>query len=181
MLTRKEYMKARAKAVEMIRGAGIAITEEETENIEVVDFGLGHLAVEGAQILTFFSTARVSVKVIALFPYQTEPEHWHPAIGDDPGKEETIRVVWGTVRFYLPGEPTASPEAIPPGKESFYTVRHEVLLHPCQQLTIEPGTKHWFKAGPEGAVMYSFSTCARDVMDRFSDPAVVRLPQIVEG
>jgi D-lyxose ketol-isomerase len=45
-------------------------------------------------------------------------------------------------------------------------------------MTLEPGTKHWFQAGEKGAVMYSFSTVARDVLDGFTDPNVERVTQI---
>lgn len=180
MLNRKEFNDAQKKAAEMIKKSGIKITEEEMNRIDVVDFGLSDLLKEGAQILTFFNTLRVSAKVIALFPKQTEPEHWHPAVGDDPGKEETIRVVDGTVYFYVPGEENLLHGLVPEGKEAYYTVRHEMIMKPGDQITLEPGTKHWFQAGNEGAVMYTFSTCARDVLDRFTDPNIVRETKIVD-
>jgi D-lyxose ketol-isomerase len=47
-------------------------------------------------------------------------------------------------------------------------------MKPGDQLVLEPGTPHWFQAGPEGAVVYSFSTPARDNLDTFTDPSVVR-------
>jgi hypothetical protein len=53
------------------------------------------------RVAPFFFTMvqmdRISVKVLALLPDQTVPEHWHPLVDDDPGKEETIRVITGTV------------------------------------------------------------------------------------
>ncbi len=180
MLSRKEYDEARVRAAVMIRAAGIRITEEEARRIEVADFGLGRLRFEGAQILTFFGTERVSAKVIALFPDQTMPEHWHPRVGDDPGKEEAIRAIHGVLRFYLPGPDTLARGFVPAGKEGYYTARHERIMMPGDQLTVEPGTKHWFQAGPEGAVLYSFSTCARDILDLFSDPAVVRMTVVAD-
>ncbi len=70
---------------------------EETDGIEVADFGLGNLEKEGVQALALVQTDRISVKVLALLPDQTVPEHWHPPVDDDPGKEETIRVITGTV------------------------------------------------------------------------------------
>ena len=180
MLTRKEYMEAQVRAARMIEEAGIHITAEEESRIEVIDFGLSALASEGAQILTLFSTERVSAKVIALLPEQTEPEHWHPAVGNDPGKEETIRVVAGTVYFYIPGNDNLQLGFVPAGKESCYTVHHELVMRSGDQITLEPGTKHWFQAGPEGAVMYTFSTCARDILDQFTDPEIVRITRIVD-
>jgi len=164
----------------MVRNAGVVITDQEATNIEVIDFGLSDLAKEGVQVLTFFSTERIAAKVLALFPNQTEPEHWHPPVGDDPGKEETIRIVFGTVRFFVPGVDNMKYGFVPEGKQSYYTVRHEIIMQPGDQLTLEPGTKHWFQAGDEGAVMYSFSSCARDALDQFSDPNIVRITKICD-
>ena len=162
----------------MIRSAGIVITDEEAGTIEVVDFGLSHLEGEGAQVLTFFNTERIAAKVVVLFPNQTLPEHWHPPHGDDPGKEETARVVWGTLRYYIDGADTMREGLIPAGKEKVYTMRHEVILKPGGQITLEPGAKHWFQAGDQGAVLYSFSSVARDVLDGFTDPDIQRVTQI---
>lgn len=180
MITRAEQRKAREKAAEMIRKAGIGITDAETENIEVVDFGLSHLEIEGVQVLTLVQTERISVKVLAILPNQTEPEHWHPPVGDDPGKEETIRVVAGTVYFYVDGENTFKQGFLVEGKEKCYTLRHEIVLKPGDQITFQPGEKHWFQARDEGAAMYSFSTVARDALDQFTDPDIVRVVEVVE-
>ena len=180
MITRRELQVAQKKAGEMIRQANILITNEEQDRIQVADFGLSRPAKEGAQILTFVETERIAVKVIVLFPYQTLPEHWHPPVGDDPGKEETLRVIAGTLYFYIPGENTLQAGFIPDGKEHDYTVRHELIMQPADQITVQPGTKHWFQAGGEGVVVYSFSTCARDVLDGFTDPNIVRVTKVVD-
>lgn len=180
MLTRTEHKNAQERAAEMIRKAGIRISAEEADGISVVDFGISNLKVEGAQIITFFATDRISAKVIALFPNQTLPEHWHPPVEDDPGKQEIIRIIDGTVYFYILGEDTLKSATIPVGKENVYTCRHEVVMKEGDQLILEPGTKHWFQAGEEGAVMYSFSTCVRDALDGFTDSKVVRETVIVE-
>jgi len=178
LLKKKEVIKAKLKTEEIIRKAGIKIIPKEAEKIEVTDFGLNNLNKEGAQILTFFNTKRVSAKVIAMFPYQTMPEHWHPSVKDDPGKEETIRAIDGTLHIYIPGENNVQYGFIPEGKDNCYTVRHELVMKPGDQITLEPRTKHWFQAGKEGAVFYSISTCARDLLDRFTDPDVVRKAKI---
>ena len=179
MITRSEYEQARHRAAGMIRQAGIRITDQEAAAIEVVDFGLSNLAQEGVQVLTLFATERVSAKVLVTFPHQTEPEHWHPPVGDDPGKEETIRVISGLLHFYIPGEDTFKRGWIPADKDACYTCRHELILRPCDQLTLPPGTRHWFQAPESGAVFYSISTCVRDALDGFTDPNVVRLTKIV--
>ena len=174
MITVQEFESVRAVAAALIKDAGIHITPEEEAAIDVADFGLSQQEVEGIQILTLFSTARISAKILVLLPNQTEPEHWHPPVDDDPGKEEIIRAVWGDLRFYVPGEDTMRHGFIPEGKDLVYTMRHEIIMRPGQQLHLAPGTKHWFQAGAAGAVMYSFSTCVRDGFDRFTDPEIVR-------
>ena len=60
------------------------------------------------------------------------------------------------------------------GKEKEYTLRREVILEPGDTLVLEPGSKHWFQAGEEGAVFYSFSTMVKDGSDGFTDPQVIR-------
>lgn len=181
MLTRTEYTAAQNRAAAMIRESGICISEEELQKVEVADFGLGRLELEGAQILTLLATDRIAVKIIILFPEQTLPEHWHPPVGDDPGKEETIRVVFGDVRVYVPGNDNIKEGFIPAGQEEVYTMRHERILKPGGQITLQPGIKHWFQAGSSGAVMYSFSTVARDILDGFTDPDIKRVTEIQEA
>lgn len=181
MITRQEYEEAREAALEMLRRAGIAVTPEEEQRIEVADFGLNDLRRTGLQILTYVNTDRVCAKELVLFPRQTCPEHKHPPVAGEPGKEETFRCRWGEVYLYVPGEPTPHPKAHPPeGDEAYYTVFHEVVLRPGDQYTLPPETLHWFQAGPEGAIVSEFSTTSRDESDIFTDPRVDRLPK-VEG
>jgi D-lyxose ketol-isomerase len=181
MITRQEYEEARKATLEMLRRAGIAVTPEEERRIEVADFGLNDLKRTGLQILTYVNTDRVCAKELVLFPRQTCPEHRHPPVAGEPGKEETFRCRWGEVYLYVPGEPTPNPKARPPeGDEAYYTVFHEVILRPGEQYTLPPETLHWFQAGPEGAIVSEFSTTSRDESDIFTDPRVDRLPK-VEG
>jgi len=178
LITKKNQQAARKQAADMIRQAGITITDAEAGRIEVVDFGLSNLEKEGVQVLTLVQTDRISVKVLAMLPNQTEPEHWHPPVDNDPGKEETIRVIAGTVYFYVAGEDTLQEGFIVPGKGDCYTMRREIVMQPGHQLTLDPGEKHWFQAREGGAVMYSFSTIARDALDRFTDPDIVRITKV---
>jgi D-lyxose ketol-isomerase len=180
MITRARQKSAQESAALMITRSGIRIREDEKAGIEVVDFGLGRLEEEGVQVLTLLQTGRISVKVLVLMPNQTEPEHWHPPVGEDPGKEETIRVVSGTVFFYVQGEDTLKHGFLVKGKEEYYTLRHEIILKPGDQITFQPGEKHWFQARDEGAVLFSFSSVARDAMDRFTDPDIVRTVRIAD-
>lgn len=181
MITRKEFEEARRRAAGMMRDAGIVVTDRELAGMDVADFGLGDLACEGGQMTTFIDTRRVAFKIIVLFPGQTLPEHWHSsnAMGD-PGKEETIRTLWGRLRLYLPGESSGMEGVVPKNKQSCYTSRREVILTPGGQATIEPGVRHWFQAGADGAVVFSCSSFARDALDPFTDPDIVRVARIVE-
>jgi D-lyxose ketol-isomerase len=181
MITRKQYTEVQQKALELIAKAGIHITPEERNKIAVADFGLSDIYREGIQVLTFFETNRIAGKLLVLLPNQTEPEHWHPPVGNDPGKQEIIRALWGDLRFYVEGEDNMTEGFIPRGKEEVYRLRHEIILNPGEQLVFQPGEKHWFQAGLEGAVMYSFSTTVRDGLDGFTDPNIVRETKIIES
>jgi D-lyxose ketol-isomerase len=180
MISRAELKEVCEKALKMMEAAGIHLTETEKLKITAADFGLSRMKEEGIQILTMFETDRIAGKILVLFPHQTIPEHWHPAVGGDPGKEEIIRAISGDLYFYIQGENTLKHGFIVSGKEACYTVRNEVILHPGEQLILSPGTKHWFQAGKKGAVMYSFSSKVRDILDQFSDPGVNRETVIVD-
>ena len=175
MLTREQLLDAQAGAREYFNRAGIVLTAEESTNIEVADFGLGELETTGLELVVYINSERVCAKELVLFPRQTCPEHRHPSIGDDPGKEETFRCRWGTVYLYVEGEATPNPAAqAPEGREHTYTVWHEIVLYPGQQHTIPPNTLHWFQAGDEGAVVSEFSTRSRDEFDIFTDQQIRR-------
>jgi len=46
-------------------------------------------------------------------------------------------------------------------------VWHEIYLRPGEQYTLKEQTRHWFQAGPEGAVISEFSTPSFDEADIF--------------
>lgn len=166
---------ARQKAVELFRKTAVSFRPEEFEKIEVADFGLNELEHSGGQILTLLSTDKIAVKLLAMLPGQILPEHRHPPLGDYPGKEETIRCEWGLLYLYGPGEPAAQPRGVvPPHRRNTYTMWHETILHPGEQVSFPSNTPHWFQGGPEGAVVWSFSTMAIDVKDIFTDPQIIR-------
>ena len=181
MITKREYLEARTAAAEMIRKAGIVVSDAEIEAMDVADFGLSRLKTEGAQIVSLVDTDKVAARVIALFPGQTEPEHWHIGFNGYEGKQETLRAIKGDLLVYLPGEENISRGHIPEGKEAYYTARHEIVLRPAETLTMPVGQKHWFQAGEDGAVFYTISTLAVDAMDPFSDPEIVRKTVISEA
>jgi D-lyxose ketol-isomerase len=180
MITRKVYTEVQQKSIVLIEKAGLTFTAEEKKKIDVADFGLSNIYSEGVQILTFFETNRMAGKLLILLPDQTEPEHWHPPVENNPGKQEIVRALWGALRFYIPGVDNMKVGFIPGGKDNYYTVRQEIIMNPGDQLILEPGTKHWFQAGSEGAVFYSFSTTVHDGRDGFSDPDIVRTTRILE-
>ncbi len=175
MITTMEYEQAQRRATVLLAQTGLALRQAEIDGIEVADFGLGELEISGAQIVTLVNTERIAAKLLVLFPSQTEPEHTHPRLGAYEGKEETIRCEWGEVYVYAPGEPASHPRACPPEhRKHTYTVWHEHVLRPGDQVSFQPNTPHWFQAGPHGTVIWSFSTKAIDVQDTFTDPQIVR-------
>jgi D-lyxose ketol-isomerase len=146
---------ARERAAAMLSGAGIVLTPDEIGNIEVADFGLGRIDDIGLQIVVYVNTDRVCAKELVLFPHQRCPEHRHPPVEGDPGKEETFRVRSGAVYLHVDGA-------------------GEIVLGPGEQHTIPPNTLHSFEAGDEGAIVSEFSTTSRDALDVFTDPRIVR-------
>jgi D-lyxose ketol-isomerase len=172
------FDEARARAHEYLERAGIVLTDQEAARIEVADFDLDELERTGLELVTYVNTDRVCAKELVLFPRQTCPEHLHPRVAGEPGKEETFRCRWGEVYLYVAGEPVDPEEARakpPAGREDTYTVWHEVVLRPGEQYTIYPETLHWFQAGDEGAVVSEFSTRSRDEADIFTDPQIRRV------
>ncbi len=181
MISQAEYLKARDKAVGMMQQAGIALTPAEIEQFEVADFGLGRLDEIGLEIVTYVNTERVCAKELVLFPWQICPEHMHPPVKGQPGKEETFRCRWGEVYLYVDG-PASSTflGRLPEQHGEHLTVRRQIVLRPGEQFTLNPELWHWFQGGPEGAVVSEFSTHSTDENDIFRDPAIQRAPVIDE-
>jgi D-lyxose ketol-isomerase len=179
MLTREEIQHRQQQSLALYQQAGLVITPEEQQRIEIADFGLGEFEKTGLGVLIYVNTARVCAKEIAMLPRQTCPEHWHPTLNGRPGKEETFRCRWGEVYVYVPGEPPTERQANPPaGREATYTVWHEIVLKPGEQYTLQPDTLHWFQSGDQGAVVSEFSTTSTDDADRFTDPEIQRFTKI---
>ena len=158
MITRQEQREAQAYAAEQLAAAGVVLTDADRDSIEVADFGLGRLRETGLMVLVYVNTDRYCAKELVLYPGQTCPEHRHPPFGGTPGKEETFRCRSGRVDLYVAGE--------------------KIALGPGEQHTIPPDTLHWFRAGPEGAVVSEFSSASRDDLDVFTDPDVRREPVV---
>jgi len=184
---KKSEMEAhRRKALKYFKKAGIVLTDKEQAAIEVTDYGLGRFEDIGLYLLTYFNTGRSSARELVLLPGQACPEHYHPpfedAEGPNPGKEETFRCRIGTVYLYVDGDPAPNPKCGPPEFHGeYFRVGHEIELRPGDQYTLSPGTKHWFRAGPEGAIISEFSTRIKDDADVFTDPALTRFSTLEEG
>lgn len=178
MANKQQIEAAQQRTAELLERSGIVITSEEKAHIEIADFGLAHLEQEGLEIVVYINNERYCAKELVMFPHQTCPEHKHPPVGKDPGKEETFRCRSGKVWLYVEGEksPSSIQATLPKGSEEHYTVFHEIELNPGEQYTIPPNTLHWFQAGEEGAIVSEFSSTSRDEFDIFTDPRIQRVP-----
>ncbi len=178
MLTSQEIESAKKRAISFYDRAGIIITPEETRSLEITDLGLNRFEEIGLTLLVYVNSTRVCAKEMVLFPHQICPEHKHPPVVNEPGKEETFRCRWGEVFLYVPGEPALHPRGhVPADKEDAFTVWNEIILKPGDQYTIQPDTLHWFQAGAEGAVISEFSTTSRDESDIFTDAEIKRVEE----
>ena len=149
------HSEAKARAAARLADAGIVLTPDERESIEIADFGLGDFERAGLAILVYVNTERVCAKELVLLPRQTCPEHRHPPMSGEPGKEETFRCRAGSVHLHVEGN-------------------EEIVLQPGDQFTIPPDTLHWFEAGDDGAIVSEFSTRSTDENDLFTDPRISR-------
>lgn len=184
MITKSEWEEARQWAWDYIKKAGVVVKDEDFNLIEVVDLGLGEIQSTGLQILTFFSTEWVGVKLLILRPHQFFPQHKHPPskVGSYPGKTEIFRGQCGILYLYVPGKATTNPKANPPSHHKRYiNVWHEIVIFPGDQYVNHPNTWHWFQAGIEGAAVWSFSSKVTDAEDQFMDPSIIRKTIVVEG
>ena len=179
MMKQTEVREMQQEALEYYEKAGIVLTEKEKENIEVADLGLGMVRKVGLEIVTYINTERVCAKEMVLLPYQVCPEHKHVPTNGQAGKEETFRCRWGKVYLYTDTDKNAKKEDIhiplPPTDVSVFD---ETIPLPGEQFTIMPETLHWFAAGEEGAVISEFSTRSTDETDWFTDPRLIRAPEV---
>ena len=171
----------RHQAVKALKTAGVVVTPAEASVFEIADFGLDRFEQFGLAILVYVNTARCCAKELVMLPGQICPEHRHPSIDGEPGKEETFRCRAGEVHLYLPGhkqdsgEKEAALRHVPADKHSAFTMYRHVHLRPGDQYTLVPNTPHWFVAGPQGAIVSEFSTRSRDEADIFTDAEIRRV------
>lgn len=179
-MKRKDVEQARARASQILKKAGIAVTPREQALMEVADFGLGRLDVYGFEIVVYENNDRYCAKEIILFPRQACPEHRHPPVdAHNPGKRETFRCRWGEVYLYVAGRATRRPKAvIPAGDKKYFKARNEIVLRPGSQFTLPPDSLHWFQAGDQGAVLSEFSSTSTDDNDIWTNPNIKRAPKV---
>lgn len=178
MITKNAFNEAISYAINMLEKSQIAITPMEKEKIEVADFGLSNVKNEGLIILTYVNTKRCCSKELIMFPNQTCPEHRHPIVNGQPGKEETFRCRFGTVYLYLAGTKKETIKVNPPNEH--YSVFNEITLEEGEQFTLPPDTLHWFQSGENGAIVSEFSTSSYDEFDIFTNPSIERETKIGE-
>ena len=177
MITAAQQVEYRNRAAQMLAAAYIVATDAETSAMELAGFGLGEFETTGLAIIVYENNDRYCAKELIMFPGMTCPEHRHPGVNARPGKMETFRCRSGEVFLYVDGPATPDRKTAPPAAPAgAYTVFHEIVLKPGDQHTIAPDTLHWFKAGPEGAVVSEFSSTSCDEADIFTDPRIQRVP-----
>lgn len=162
--------------LELISKVDFPLTESDRAELGVNDFGLGDLRNEGFVFADLLRTDRVRMTLLVLLPHQTLPEHLHPTYDDEPGKEETLRCLWGETRIYVPGPPNNPDVLIPKGKEDWYTSRHEIVIRPGEQYSVQPNNAHWFQGGPEGAVNLALQNRVNEDHNIFTDPKSTGCP-----
>jgi D-lyxose ketol-isomerase len=141
MITKNNRIELIDKSLKLLKKAHIIIKPKEARSIETADFGLGEPERTGLQLVVYLNTERCCAKELIMLPEQTCPQHRHPPVAGEPGKEETFRCRWGKVYLYVEGKPTAKPKCRPPkGGEQHYTVWHQIVLNPGQRYTLAPDT-----------------------------------------
>lgn len=178
-MKKTDYIYYQQKAISYLNQAKIDLTEVEKNMIEVADFGLNSFESLGLLIHTYINTQRVCAKELVMLPNQTCPEHLHPNTIYGEGKEETFRCRFGLVNLYIEGESSDLSSIKLPNTS--VTVYHQIVLTPGMQYTIYPNSKHWFRAGSEGAIITEFSTRSTDEYDIFTDERIQRVVKIEDN
>lgn len=173
MISPEKVQEYKNNVLEAFAEAGLIFTKEEINNpgkFQLIEY-YDRFEEVGIAMLTVTNEPRYCGRFLYFFPGQSCIEHWHPQVDGKPGKEETFRVLKGTIYAYEEGPETLRIKAaIPKGLERFYIVKNETVLNAGDQIVLGKEAKHWFQAGLEGAVCVEFSTQAIDDRDRGNDP-----------
>jgi D-lyxose ketol-isomerase len=174
----KSTTPARDRALNLLKKAHFPITAAEEAAFQCNDFGIGDFEREGFTFVDLLRTPRVRITLMVLLPNQCLPEHMHPAYDNEPGKEETLRVIWGSASVFMPAGPEDAPSEpqFPKGRDAYYSVTKEHKIKTAEYCTIPPLTRHWFKGGPEGAVVMAFQNRVDETKNIFTDPASTGCP-----
>lgn len=167
---------AKQEAEGLIHKSGFVLSEQEQQDLAVNDMGLGDIRAEGLVFVDILRSARLRITLLVLLPNQTLPQHVHPPYETEIGKEETLRVLYGQTRLYVPGPENNPQVLIPSGKEAYYTARHEILINKGGQYTVDPNIEHWFQGGPDGAVNLTFQNRVDETKNIFNDPRSLGCP-----
>src|SRR5258706_15950410 len=114
----------------MLAKAVMVVTSQE--QMELVYFNQKELERTGLDFVIYINNDRYCAKELVMTPRQTCAQHRHPPLSEtNPGKQETFRCRWGKVWLYVEGEPGQAIQArVPEGSEPYYTIFHEIELHP---------------------------------------------------
>ena len=163
------------QARDLINKSGFVLSDKEWSQLAVNDMGLGDIASEGFAFVDILRSAKLRITVLVLLPNQTLPQHVHPPYDEEPGKEETLRVLYGRTKVFVEGR-VSKDVRIPTGKEKYYTAQQEIALDAGGQCTIAPGIKHWFQAGAQGSVNMTFQNRVDETRNLFDDPNSLGCP-----
>lgn len=174
-MTPQQLKAAQKQARDLIGKSGLVLSSDEWSQLAVNDMGLENFSNEGFVFVDILRSERVRITVLVLLPDQSLPQHLHPSYEGEPGKEETLRVLYGNTKVFVEGQ-AGSDIKIPAGKEQYYTARQEISLDAGGQYSIAPGIKHWFQAGPEGSVNMTFQNRVDETKNIFDDPESLGCP-----
>jgi D-lyxose ketol-isomerase len=160
---------------DLIQTSGFILSADEWSRLALNDMGLGDILTEGFAFVDILRSPKLRITILVLLPNQSLPQHVHPPYDDEPGKEETLRVLYGHTKVFVEGE-ACSNLHIPKGKEPYYTARQEIAMDAGGQYTIAPGIKHWFQAGPQGSVSMTFQNRVDETRNLFDDPDSLGCP-----
>ena len=174
MLSVEEQIRIKEEAVKLLKKNGIVLTKKEEQNsLKIAEYEGVDFYRMGLVLATIVNNKNYCGRLILFFPNQFCAEHWHPDVNGKPGKQETFRVLSGKVYAYVQGENSQHCFIdIPPDQEEFFTSRHEIILNPGDQYTLDLHEKHWFAAGEDGAIALEISTHAQDDYDLLTNDSL---------
>ncbi|WP_028125452.1 D-lyxose/D-mannose family sugar isomerase [Eremococcus coleocola] len=172
-MIKEEYKK---KVIELFNNSGMSFTKEEIDSIEFADFGLDDIDNQGLNLIVYENNDRYCAKEMVLLPNQYCPEHKHPNFKEKLGKQETFRCRKGEVFLFVEDMTNGREfDVFPKFDNEYYTIDSGIKLIAGEQYTIMPNKRHWFVAGPSGAIISEFSSTSDDATDIFTNPNVNRI------